>query len=237
MPTPNIVIGPHAFQAPVALFGAHKDVKQRWLTMLRQIARVGWQDALQNTAMQSLLEPPEEIVVAILRGDIEKRRRLEEHWWLHFIGLMRPFGGLLEEGPYERDWQMIIEGTQYLWYTLGLLLPQPESFPKLLGGPFFQRDPDFKLKVRSVFAGVIHWLPEILLLQPRLSQAEMPYFQHLHPLKWATGLVWYAGFCNSRFPRIDMDEVYRIGQGDISKFLLEVGVIERFEGRFRLMAT
>jgi hypothetical protein len=223
-----------AFHAPSALFGTYKEAKLGWRTLLRQAARVGWSDALQSATMKSLREPSEEIAIGVLRGDIEKHRRMETHWWLHFIGQTRPFGPLLEKLPYERDWQLIIEGTEYLWYTLGLILPRPDSFPKRLGGPIYLNDPDFQEKIRAVFSAILSWLPEIMHLQRRFSLAETPHFQFLHPLSWATGFVWYAGFCCPNFPIVDLDDVYRIGDGDIVRFLLNVNVIKEVDGRFRL---
>ena len=212
---------------PTSLFGNKRSTDGKWKRIVSHALENGsWTESLEKQPRRNILDDASDMTV------------LEGRTYLGSYELWRVYCPHHEiNRQVDRLNQFLslkLLGLSELWFTVGLL-----HFSAII-----HRTVHFNEELREqwwipLFRGIIHWLPEIEVLSPRIachmsvqhaaSSNSQRYGAASKTVEWIGSICSVATFLGTEFLPDDIGRTYH---GDLVAALLDRGVIKRNGDRF-----
>ena len=212
---------------PISLFGTKRSTSGKWKRIVSHVLESGsWTDSLEKQPRRHVLDDTSDMMIREGRSYVGSC----ELWRMYC-----PHDEIRNQVDHvEQFLQLKLSGISELWFTVGLL---EES-------AIANRDVRYEEAYLErwwipLFRGIIHWLPELEALSPRiacdmdveLAKSIFPqwYGDGTKPMSWVKSICCVASFLGTN---VTVDCIGRAYQGDLVAALLDRGVIKRNGDRF-----
>lgn len=163
--------------APLILYGNSEQTRANWGAVARTAwNRRSWNSANANDQLLSLDCTQGPIVVwnNILRKHVDRRfiawETGAEVWQFNWIVEVFPTDYETVVSEPERHLELILEGLELDWFSIGMLEGDPRFFPFFVHYNVYRPTPSVvQSVVRPILKGFLQWLPKLVACEPRLA--------------------------------------------------------------------
>ncbi len=212
---------------PTSLFGNKRSTGGKWKRIVSHVLDSGsWAESLEIQPRRNVLDDASDMMIAEGRtyaGSCELWRMYCPH-----VEIRNQVDRL------EQFLQLNLLGLSELWFTVGLL-----EASAVRNRNVHYEEAYLERWWIPLFRGIIHWLPELEALSPRIACIlDIEFAKSIYPQRYGTGakmMGWIDSICGvASFlgTKFNADDIGRKYQGDLVAALLDRGVIKRNGDRF-----